>query len=193
MLFDTIRSQTEGIRAIDRFQLLVMYDLLKGVVELPGDAVELGVFRGGSARMIASMLPEKMIHLYDTFEGMPDVRGDYDDGMYHGPGTFNCSLEDVQEYLKDLTNIEYHVGIFPDRGYPSFPICFAHCDADLYQPTADFLMLVYPLLVPGGVLVVHDYKYIPTPGVTIACDEFFADKPEKLIVEAQCQAYVRKI
>ena len=38
---------------------------------IPGDAAELGVFRGDFAALINAAFPDRTIHLFDTFEGFP--------------------------------------------------------------------------------------------------------------------------
>ena len=61
------------------------------------------------------------------------------------------------------------------------PFAFVHIDVDLYEPTKDSLEFFYPLLSPGGVLLCDDYGSTRCPGALKACDEFLADKPEKMI------------
>jgi hypothetical protein len=61
-----------------------MYALFKAVkyvieANIPGDFVECGVWKGGSAMLIAHTLMQmkelnRKIYLYDTFEGMPKPR-----------------------------------------------------------------------------------------------------------------------
>jgi len=47
-------------------------------------------------------------------------------------------------------------------------------DADLYMPTLAGLKCFFPKLVPGGVLLLHDYFSFFT-GVRRAADEYFSD------------------
>ena len=57
----------------------------------------------------------------------------------------------------------------------------AHLDCDLYTSYKTCLEFVYPRMLPGGVIVLDDYR-LPAnvyPGADKAVDEFFADKPEK--------------
>src|SRR5437763_12407749 len=55
-----------------------LYQLVLTARKLPGDIAELGVFRGGSAKLIASLKGDKALLLFDTFEGMPKARADLD-------------------------------------------------------------------------------------------------------------------
>jgi O-methyltransferase len=54
-------------------------------------------------------------------------------------------------------------------------------DADLYNPTRAGLELFYPLLSPGGVMMVHDYNH-KWPGITRAVDDFAGKIPENLVI-----------
>jgi predicted O-methyltransferase YrrM len=56
-----------------------------------------------------------------------------------------------------------------------------HIDVDLYNPTKDSLEFFCPRLRPGGIIVCDDYGFSSCPGATAACNEFLADKPEKMI------------
>ena len=42
--------------------------------KLGGDMAELGVASGASAKLISEYAPSRTLHLFDTFEGLPDVR-----------------------------------------------------------------------------------------------------------------------
>ena len=68
--------------------------------QIEGDFVECGVWRGGSALLMATMLVNRKIttrkiYLYDTFEGMPPPGGDdisYDGVKDEGPATTAVSI-----------------------------------------------------------------------------------------------------
>ena len=36
-------------------------------------------------------------------------------------------------------------------------------------------------MVPGGIILIHDYEYAPFPGVKKACDDFLAGRPEQIV------------
>ncbi len=44
----------------------------------PGEVAEVGVYQGGSAKLLAKILPNKEIHLFDTFTGMPPTDPEHD-------------------------------------------------------------------------------------------------------------------
>jgi O-methyltransferase len=57
--------------------------------------------------------------------------------------------------------------------------CFVHLDVDLYESTKQCLEYFWPRLIPGGVVISHDYSILE--GVRNAFAEFSADKRENVI------------
>ncbi len=171
-----------------------LYQLVLRTRNLPGDIAELGVYRGGSAKLIASLKGEKGLYLFDTFAGMPSVRADVDT---HLEGDFDdTSLEAVSSYLRGFNRVFFHKGLFPDSAgeLAKTPITFSlvHLDADIYESTRAGLNFFYPRMVKGGMIVSHDYRSLTCPGVKRAFEEFFADKPEAVIELWKTQCLVVK-
>ncbi|MFH1645979.1 MAG: TylF/MycF/NovP-related O-methyltransferase [Candidatus Omnitrophota bacterium] len=124
----------------------------------------------------------KPIHLFDTFQGMPKTNKQVD---YHVEGDFHdTSLPDVQQYLHNYRNTKFYKGLFPNSAN-SLPqdtrFSFVHLDVDIYESTYAALEFFYSRLNRGGCLISHDYSSMSCPGVKKAFDDFFKDKPEKLI------------
>lgn len=72
--------------------------LVQRTKKISGDIVEVGVYKGGSAKLIREADKSKSLHLFDTFEGLPSLSGiDNSDKFYEGQ--FSGSLEDVKKYL----------------------------------------------------------------------------------------------
>jgi Macrocin-O-methyltransferase (TylF) len=67
---------------------------------------------------------------------------------------------------------------------------FVHLDVDIYQSTLDAPRFFYPRLSPSGMIVTHDYSAQICPAVATAYDEFFADKPERVLPVWDSQAVV---
>ena len=97
---------------LDRRRLYMLYQLACKTSVLPGHFAECGVFQGGSARLLALIKPaEKCLHLFDTFEGMPDTNPKWD---HHQAKDFlETSFEKVQTLLQPYPNVQYHKGFFP--------------------------------------------------------------------------------
>jgi hypothetical protein len=171
-----------------------LYQLVLRTQKVPGEIAELGVYRGGSAKLIASLKGKKALHLFDTFEGMPAVNPDLD---RHKKGEFaDTSLKAVQQYLVRFNGIFYHPGFFPDsaRDLVKTPTNFSmvHLDVDIYDSTKAGLEFFYPRMARGGMIISHDYRRLTCAGVKQAFDEFFADKPEPIIELWQTQCLMVK-
>jgi O-methyltransferase len=164
-------------------QIMSLVDAIKDV---PGDLAELGVARGASAKMIAARAPGRVLHLFDTFEGLPDPSAK--DSARFKKQQYRHSLEEVQDYLKGHGTLCYHKGLFPEtaQDIPNARFAFVHLDGDLYESTIAGLEWFYPRLNKGGILVCHDYD--TSAGVNRAFEEFFAGKPEPYfdLVGSQC-------
>lgn len=157
-------------------EMVMLYTTARSMSKLDGDFAELGVSTGGSAKLLCELKRDKTIHLFDTFEGLPDTTN-IDTHLKNGQ--YECSLPDIEKYL-GYENISYYKGFFPDTA-PTTPLAFSfvHLDVDLYQSTLDGLKYFYPRLVEGGMLISHDYSTVE--GVKKAFDEYFVDKPETVI------------
>ena len=57
----------------------------------------------------------------------------------------------------DITRVSTHAAAVQGFAFPAgTQLCFVLLDVDLYLPTADGLEKVWPLLAPGGLIVVDD-------------------------------------
>lgn len=68
---------------------------------------------------------------------------------------------------------------------------FCHFDVDLYEGTLACLRYFYDRMLPGGIMLSHDYGLLA--GVEAAFTEFFADKPERVIELPTTQCMVVKL
>ncbi len=143
------------------------------VKDLSGDAAELGVYQGESAKIILPQFPDSTVYLFDTFSGIPAemCTAGVD---HHTGGTFgDTSLRAVQEYLADHKNATYYVGdIETTTKYCHAPLRFVHVDVDTYKSTKVALEWAWELLVPGGLILDDDCYCGSCPGATKAMQEF---------------------
>jgi hypothetical protein len=166
-----------------------IYATARRTAKVPGDIAELGVYKGGSARLICQVKGERNLHLFDTFAGLPRC-SEWDPDFREGG--FASSIDQVSRYLARFPDVHLHQGMFPEttKGLDHLRFSFIHLDVDLYQSTKDGLAWFYPRLNRGGILISHDYA--SADGVRKAFDEFFADKPECLMELAGTQvAFVK--
>ena len=161
---------------------------------VPGDFFECGVYKGGTAILLAQTANQqgKRLHLFDTFEGMPEQSAEHD---FYKIGDFaDTSLESVKRRLKQFENIAFNKGFIPDtfKGYESSQISFAHIDVDQYVSTQNCLEFIYPRMARGGVVVIDDYGKPGTPGSKRAADGFVLQKEEYLTSLPTGQAFFIK-
>lgn len=133
----------------------VLYTLLKQAMILGGDVVECGVYRGGTAAMMARMITEsgtgKKLYLFDTFGGMPKTDAVRD---WHKEGDFSDnSLAEVEAFVGMPETAVFRKGLIPDTfvGLETLQIAFAHIDVDIYRSILDSIAFIWPRLASGGV------------------------------------------
>lgn len=174
--------------------------------EMQGSLVECGTWRGGACGMmalahIAGGKPWRTIHLFDSFEGLPEPDASMDgkravqyasskaDGNLKsierciGPLEVNQQLmRDIVKYPEELT--KYHVGWFentiPPVKYAIGPIALLRLDGDWYASTKVCLENFFPLVQPGGIVVIDDYGH--WEGCRKAVDEYIASLPYPLFL-----------
>lgn len=162
------RARGHTLLSEDRLENIAR--LVRSVEHLEGDMAEVGTYKGGSAKIISDTSPCKWLHVFDTFQGIPE--DDVMDGG-HKAGDFATNHEEVRKYL-ELCKVEYHIGPFPEttRTTPKDQrYCFVHLDGDTYQTTKAGLDFFLPRMVEGGVIVLDDYDWKACPGVRKAVEE----------------------
>ncbi len=150
--------------------------------KIEGDFAELGVYKGRSAKVLHHMDPSRIFHLFDTFNGFSreDLEGESGEAATYTPIHFaDTDQESVIQYINGNQNIRIHKGYFPGTEEIVRDCRFAlvNMDADLYNPTHAGLEFFYSRLVPGGVILIHDYNH-KWPGIMKAVDEFAKKIPE---------------
>jgi hypothetical protein len=185
-----IRKETELL--LEDIEAYHIYMAVKTTQKVPGDIAEVGVYRGGSAKIICSAKGDKALHLFDTFEGLPKV-DEIDMVWPFYEGKFAASFEDVQAYLKENQNVHFYKGIFPATSDPVKDTMFSlvNLDVDCYESTKESLEFFYPRMSRGGIIISHDY--ITAPGVKKAFDDFFESRMEPVLETAGSQCLVVKI
>lgn len=189
-LIKTISKEVDfGLRP---FEAYTVYTIAKTQSTLDGDMAEVGVWKGGSARLICEAKGSINLHLFDTFEGLPEV-SDKDMcfsqiKLLHKGDFKNTNIETVKDYLSRYDGVHYYKGEFHNtsNAIKDKKFSFVHLDVDLYQSTLECLNIFYPRLVPGGIIISHDYSNLD--GVRKAFEDFFKGirNPVIEINETQC-------
>jgi O-methyltransferase len=165
------------------------------VAGVEGAIVELGCNAGRTSVFLQMLIdhfaPERELHLYDSFEGLPTPGAD---DAFLQAGDLKATRSDVEGEFAHwgLREPHIHAGWF-ERTLPAFcpsPIAFAYLDGDYYASILTSLEWVYPRLSTRGIIVVDDYcddarnpqAWGRLPGVKKACDNFLTDKPERMNV-----------
>lgn len=182
-------------------KLLSHYEIYKQIVGLPGDILELGVFKGASLvrwatfRELVECQSARRITGFDAFGKFPVEHLDTPDGLSfaqehdEGSGT-GISKEDLEQILRDkgIANVELIKGNVFDT-LPDYleqnqhcKLSLLHLDMDVYEPTYFALEKLWSRLLPGGLLVVDDYNAVD--GATRAVDEFFQKHPSYNQIQA---------
>jgi O-methyltransferase len=163
---------------------------------VPGDFIECGVYKGGTAMLLSRVAARsedplgKKLLLLDSFTGMRQTNPEQD---LHQVGHFSdTSLKQVQERIAWFKGAEFHPGWIPEsfNGLEQRQFAFAHVDVDLHQSVWDCCEFIYPRLSGGGFIVFDDYGVPSCPGARSAVDSFFKKKPEIPLVLATGQAVV---
>lgn len=172
----------------------ILLELLEKTLNLEGDVVEFGCYRGDTSVLFKRLLEknnsEKILWLYDSFEGLPaktkedsSVAGDQ-----FKAGELLVTKREVIEKFKrfGLRLPKIKKGFFedlnPEEDVPE-KICFAFLDGDLYTSIKTSLKLVEKRMTKDAIIVVHDYNNPELPGSSRAVDEWLRTHNKHLEVK----------
>jgi len=176
---------------------------------IEGDIVGCGIWRGGAIMAAIDSLQKnedvsREIYLYDTFEGMTTPAHQYDikKGGNSGLGKtaeelyktataadlIFCysSLEEVKQNIESLNypagKIHYVKGMVEDTipKIISQKIALLYFNICFYESTLHALKYLFPLLVPGGVIIIGDYG--DWEGTRKAVDEYIEINKIRLLL-----------
>lgn len=195
MLYESVKNKT--LVRIDRCYML--YQFAKSAsLALEGDVAQVGVYKGGTAKIIVTCFrhTQQKVYLFDTFEGLPPVSAhDGDKTVTDKHFKFeDVILSDLKNDFAQFPHVEFRQGLFPSTavGLEHKKFSFVYLDADLYESTRDGLNFFYPRMVPGGVILLDDYKSDTWPGVIKAVDEFCAQQGISAITTTWWQGLIVK-
>ncbi|BAK74561.1 MAG: TylF/MycF/NovP-related O-methyltransferase [Candidatus Altimarinota bacterium] len=177
-------------------KLLSHYELYKKIINLPGDVVECGLFKGNSffrfahfRDLLESKNSRKIIG-FDIFGKFPKTEYENDkkylDNFISGAGESSIELDEIEKIMK-YKNIENYEFVKGDINItlPKYctenqhqKISLLHIDTDIYEPAVTILENMYERVVSGGIIIFDDYGTFP--GETKAVDDFFKNKKEKI-------------
>lgn len=174
---------------------LAQYELYKKIVNIPGEVLEFGVYKGASIIRFATYREflentySRKIIGFDIFGEFPKTDNDDDNKFiqrFEEQGGNGISKEALEDFIKHkkINNIELIKGNVFDtldeflEKNKQIKISLLHLDLDVYKPTKFILEKLYERMVPGGIIVFDDYGTVK--GATDAIDEFFKEKNKKI-------------
>lgn len=202
--FMDIYGQVTGTTMTSVERMFALYQSIHYIVHknLPGDFVECGVWKGGSAMIIGLTLKklgvtDRRIYMYDTYEGMSEPT-DNDKDIFGNPAEKLLKSSDKSAEIWCYSTLEEVKGNMQRTGYPvnniilvkgkveetipgTLPgtIALLRLDTDWYESTLHELKYLYPLVSSQGVLIIDDYGH--WKGARKAVDEYFASG-EKILL-----------
>jgi O-methyltransferase len=186
--FVDIYSKIHRFTTVDVYRCYELWHLLGQVINLGGDVLEVGVWRGGTGCLLAakaqSLTKNAAVFLCDTFTGV--VKAGELDNFYKGGEHADTSKAIVAGLANSLglDKVKILEGIFPDETgkiIEGNKICFCHIDVDVYQSAKDVINWVWPRLQVGGIIVFDDYGFHHCQGITQLVDEL-ATKSDNLML-----------
>lgn len=172
---------------------------------IEGDIVECGIWRGGSVMAIIKTLQSlntsnRQLLLYDTFDGMTEPtsidvsrNGDIASTLLENNKKTKevhiwayATLEDVKNNISSLNYPKEKVSFIKGRVEETLPAQVPHSisllrlDTDWYKSTKHELTHLFPLLSPGGVLIIDDYG--EWQGAKKAVDEYLEENKIKILL-----------
>ena len=170
--------------------LISRYEIYKLIQGIPGDIIELGVYKGNSFSWMSHLsvilepfsINRRLIG-FDTFEGFASIDEKADpsdissenfaDTSYE---LINASLQmiDIVRPVNSINRFELVKGdilfTLPAylRKHPWMTCALLILDTDLYKPTKLALETILPIMPRGAVVVFDEYNYQNFPGETQA-------------------------
>jgi hypothetical protein len=187
-------------RRVHFLKAIALIEVFKKTIELPGSIVECGVFKGQSLGLFCKLLETfcpgdslKKLIGFDTFEGFVSLHkkdGPADESRAKTVGGWNSidflptlqksiALMQDDSYLPRLKRIELIKGDVREtiprfvQENPGFRISLLNLDLDLYEPTKTALEFLFPLVVPGGIVILDEYAMQGFPGESRAFEDYF--------------------
>lgn len=171
-------------------KVLAQYEIFKETMNLPGEIVECGVFKGASLARFAIFRDlfgneySREIIAFDTFGEFPEA-GYKPDEKYReqyvsAAGEESVSKEQMKKILNNKDcgeNVSLVKGDVMEtipkyvENNPHLKISLLNLDTDLYGPAKVTLEKLYPKIVSGGIVILDNYGTFP--GETKAIDEYF--------------------
>jgi len=175
----------------------------KQAIQLQGDFVECGVFKGAFARMIIEYTEfeksQKKFYLMDTFNGLVEeqvTEKEKHAGINvtkYNEAYANC-YDIVKNAFSFCDNVKLIKGPIPDTltQCPASQIAFLSIDMNCVAPELAALEYFWDKVVSGGFIVLDDYGFNSHLNQKIAHDKFAKSKNVEILSLPTGQGLIRK-
>ena len=176
---------------LDLLERLALDAEARGVA---GDWLEAGVWRGGVIAFLRAVLRAhgiagRRVIAADSFAGIPMSEQFRHDPVDLWPDRWVAGLDEVRDLLARLDLLDDRVEFLPGPFAQTLPqlagrrLALIRIDADSHDSTMAALTALYPLLEPGGVVVIDDWHLL---GAKLAVEQYRAGAAitEAITVEA---------
>ena len=201
-----LKSTTERLG-----KCLAHYEIFKMIYNVPGDIVELGVFKGVSLSRWATFCnlleneKSRSIYGFDDFGAFTTQKETLDKDFIKSwadeagsHGIDNKELEKIFEE-KNINNVYTVKGdilkTIPEflLSKPQLKISILHIDVDVYIPTKFALETMFENVTRGGIILLDDYATTRS-GATKAIDEFLSNNHDLKVNKLNFNrlAYIKK-
>jgi len=188
--FREFYAQVRPNTLVDVYRCYELWQLVAESRHVPGVLIEVGVWKGGTAAVIARRARDcgirEPLYACDTFRGV--VKAGPKDSSYRGGEHGDASREEVSRLLDGLRldNVTILEGVFPDDtahliGDRDRAVRFCHIDVDVYDSARDIFSWLWPRLSPGGMVVFDDYGFDATDGITRLVNEM-RGRDDRLVI-----------
>lgn len=181
--FRRVYDAVAGCTLVDQYKCYELWEQVGQLAGVPGDILEVGVWRGGTgilmARRLAQVDPDARVVLADTFSGV--AKAGAEDPWYRGGEHADTSQELVQGLAdREGVEVELLAGVFPDAtGHLIVDrrLRLVHIDVDVYTSARETLEWAWSRLNMGGVVVWDDYGSFECEGVATLGRQLFTAQP----------------
>lgn len=172
--FEAIKPNT----LVDIYRCFELWSLVAQLNKVPGDILEVGVWRGGTgclmATQAANLNVKRTIFLCDTFSGV--VKATAKDTHYKGGEHADTTQQVVETLIAQLglDNTKILKGIFPDEtghAIQDAQIALCHIDVDVYESGLDVFNWANARMGIGAMVVFDDYGFLGCEGITKLANE----------------------
>jgi hypothetical protein len=169
---------SNDVRVIGK--LIQRYNFFKRVKDLPGDIVELGVFKGSGMASWSKFIElectysNKKVIGFDLFDVGNSAMNEFENGtamkaVYDRVQPSDLSLESVKQNLDNMClTLNRNILVKGDIVHttkqfrinnPGLRISLLYIDVDLCEPTYAGLKNLWDKIIPGGIIVFDEYEY----------------------------------